>query len=168
MQAYGQGKGMAWVGLAYYAGPDTQYRGRHGCPACDACPRIRKKVKTWKQYRSLEEIAQDFAKDVKDAGGDLKDCPWQLPTAAPAPQAAASAQPLAQQSTILTFGADGSLDIGQLKDVFGMELGTTVTLKKDSNGIVFHIAKVSDTITLVGADNGKTTCLLYTSDAADE
>ena len=45
-----------------------------------------------------------------------------------------------KQSTILTFAADGSLDTRQLKDVFGMELGTTVALNKDSNGIVFHIA----------------------------
>ena len=116
-----------------------------------------KKVKTRKQYPSLEAIAQEFAKDVQDAGADLKDCPWKLPAAASAPEAAASAQ-MAQQSTLLTFGADGSLDIGQLKNVFGMELGKTVTLKKDSNGIVFHIAKVEGhTITLVGADNGKTT-----------
>ena len=51
-----------------------------------------------------------------------------------------SAQPSAQQSTILTLGADGSLDIGQLKSVFGMELGTTVALKKDSSDTVLHIA----------------------------
>ena len=56
------------------------------------------------------------------------------------------------------FGADGSLDIGQLKDVFGMELGTTVALKKDSNGNVLHIAKVEGhAITLVGADDSKIT-----------
>ena len=44
----------------------------------------------------------------------MKDCPWKLPTAASAPKTAASAQPLAQQSTILTFGADGSFDIVKL------------------------------------------------------
>ena len=109
-----------------------------------------KKVKTRKQYPSLEAIAQDFAKDVQDAGGDLKDCPWKLPTAASAPATAASAQPLAQRSTVLTFGADGALDIGQLKNVFGMELGKAVTLKKDSDNIVLHIARVDGhTITLV-------------------
>ena len=67
------------------------------------------------------------------------------------PQSAASTQPVALQSTILKFGADGSLDIGQLKSFFGMELGTTVTLKAGtSGGDVWHIAKVEgQTITLV-------------------
>ena len=68
------------------------------------------------------------------------------------------AQPSAQQSTILTFGADGSLDIGQLKSVFGMELGTTVALKKDSSDNVLHIALAEGhTTTLVGADGKKIT-----------
>ena len=86
----------------------------------------------------MEAVAHDFAKEVQDAAGDLADCPWKLPEAASAPETAASAQ----QSTILTFGADGSLDIGQLKNVFGMELGTTVVLKKNSSGIVYHITKM--------------------------
>ena len=77
---------------------------------------------------------------MQDAGGDLKDCPWKLPTAESAPRTAASAQPLAPQSTILRFGPDGSLDLGQLKDVFGMELGKTVALKKDSEGKVFPVS----------------------------
>ena len=114
-----------------------------------------KKVKTRKQHPDLEAIAHEFAKDVQDHGGDLKDCPWKLPTAASAPETAASAQPLAQPSTILTFGADGSLSIGQLKKIFGMELGTTVALKKDPKCInVLHIVKVEGhTITLLGADS---------------
>ena len=89
----------------------------------------------------MVEIAQDFAKDVNDNGGDLKDCPWELPTAASAPHAAASAQPFTQNSTILTFGADGSLDIGQLKSVFGMELGTTVRLKKKAKALYFILPR---------------------------
>ena len=116
-----------------------------------------KKENTRTQYPNLEAIAHQFAKDVQDAGGDLKDCPWKLPAAASAPETAASAQPLAQQSTILTFSADGSLDIGQLKNVFGMELGTTVALKKvdaHTTATVFRIAKVEDqTITLMATDD---------------
>ena len=99
------------------------------------------KVKTRKQYRSSVEIAQDFAKDVKDNGGDMKGCPWELPTAASVPHAAASAQPLAPNWTLLTYGADGSLDIGQLKSVFGMELGMTVTLKKTATALYFILPR---------------------------
>ena len=86
----------------------------------------------------------------------MKDCPWKLPAAASAPEAAASAQPLDKLNTILTFAADGSLDTRQLKDVFGMELGTTVALKTGTSGDVWHIAKVDgQTITLVSADDKK-------------
>ena len=93
--------------------------------------------------------------DVLDAGGDFEDCPWNLPrNPSAAAASAASAQPLGEQSTILEFDADGSLDLGQLKSVFGMEVGTTVALKTDSKCNVFHIAKVDGrTITLVGADS---------------
>ena len=116
-----------------------------------------KKVKTRKHYPSLEAIAHDFVKEVKAAGGDLKDCPWELPTDA-APETAASAQPLDKQSTILTFAADGSLDTRQLKDVFGMELGTTVALKSDKQGNALHISKIEGpTITLMGAGDDKVT-----------
>ena len=81
-----------------------------------------------------------------------------LPAAESAPEAAASAQPLAQRSTIHMFNADGPLDIKQFKGVFGMELGTTVALKKDSNGNVLHIGKVEGhNITLVGVDDSKVT-----------
>ena len=52
-----------------------------------------KRVKTRKQYQSLEAIAQDFAKDVLDNCGDLKDCPRELPRAASALEGATSAQP---------------------------------------------------------------------------
>ena len=54
-----------------------------------------KRVQTQKQYPSLEAIVQKFAKDVKDAGGDLSDCPWKLPEDASAESApsAESAQP---------------------------------------------------------------------------
>ena len=106
-------------------------------------------------YPSLEAIVQQFVKDVLDAGGDSEGCPWNLPTDASAAAAsAASAQPLGEQSTILEFDADGSLDLGQLKSVFGMEVGTTVALKTDSKCNVSHIAKVDGrTITLVGADS---------------
>ena len=93
---------------------------------------------------------QQFVKDVLDAGGDFEDCPWNRPRNGSAAASAASAQPLGQQGTILEFDADGSLDLGQLKSVFGMEVGTTVALNTDSKSNVFHIAKVDGrTITLV-------------------
>ena len=114
-----------------------------------------KRVRTRKQYPSLEAIAQDFAKDVEDVGGDLSHCPWELPAAESAPSAA-SAQPLGKVNSIVEFGADGSLDIAQLQSVFGMELGTTVALKTGTSGDVWHIAKVDgQTITLVSADDKK-------------
>ena len=111
MQDYGKSKGMAWAGFAETAG------------------------RTRKEYPPLEAIAQQFVKDVLDAGGDLEDCPWYLPTDASAAAAsAASAQPLGEQSTILEFDADGSLDLGQLKSVFGMEVGMAVAPKTDRGG----------------------------------
>ena len=51
---------------------------------------------------------------------------------------------IAKENTILAFAADGSPDIGQLKNVFDMELGTTVQFKtrQGSTDVVYHIAKI--------------------------
>ena len=74
----------------------------------------------------MDAICIDFAKQVRDLGGDMSKCPWKL-TDAVAP--AASAQAAAKESAIVEYAADGSISRPQLKTVFGMELGTTVTLK---------------------------------------
>ena len=97
-----------------------------------------KKVKTRKQYHSLEAIAQDLANEVRDAGGNASNSPWEPPAAESAP--AASAQ-VDKQNTITQLVSDGSLDIGQFKKDFGMELGTfvarrAVTKKRNVSVIV--------------------------------
>ena len=86
-----------------------------------------KRVKTRKTFPSLKAIAQDFAQKVKDIGGVMDNCPWELPAAAPAPPAA-SAQPLGKDKgkAIIEFNADGSLNTGQLARLYGMQLGSTV------------------------------------------
>ena len=76
------------------------------------------RIKTRAQFASIEAIGQPLAKEVQEAGGDLSKSPWKPLEAAPA----ASAQPMAKENAILVFAADGSLDIGQLKNVFGVEL----------------------------------------------
>ena len=81
-----------------------------------------KKVKTRKQYPSLEAIAQDLVRDVQLAGGNISAAPWKVPsdaTAAPAQpdastQQGASNRTAASAQTIAEFAADGSLDVGQL------------------------------------------------------
>ena len=49
------------------------------------------RINSRRLYPHLKAIAQQFAEDVQDAGGDLTNCPWKLPTAEPAPGTAASA-----------------------------------------------------------------------------
>ena len=118
----------------------------------------------------MPAVAHDFAKAVVENGGVLKECPWELPTAASAAEAAPAKPPSAVANAIVQFGEDGSLDIEQLKKVFGMKLGTTVALKNGSSAIVFHIAKMGcrlieseaqrdyvDVITLMGTDNSEIT-----------
>ena len=105
-----------------------------------------KKVETRKQYPSLKAIAQDLVRDVQLAGGNISASPWKVPADAPTAPAqpdASSTRTAASAQTIVEFAADGSLDIGQLKSVFGFELGSTVQLKTGS-GTVFHIAKLED------------------------
>ncbi len=82
----------------------------------------------------------ELAKEVKDKGGDMTECPWKLPKA--------SAQ-IPKESIIVEYGSDGSMSASQLKTVFGMELGTTVTLKAPGTGAeaggkspVYHIVKM--------------------------
>ena len=70
---------------------------------------------------------------------------------------AASAQDAQRESTIVEYAADGSISRPQLTTVFGMELGTIVTLKHlvQTGGatLVYHIAKMDGpTVTLVGTD----------------
>ena len=141
---------MAWVGPALTAAAMTQkLMGDMEARLVMHVHGFAKRVKTLKQYPSLEAIAQDFAKEVNDAGVDLSGCPWELPAAESAPSAA-SAQPLDKVNSIVAFGSDGSLDIGQLRSVFGM--GTTVALETGTSGAVWHMAKVDgQTITLVSA-----------------
>ena len=52
------------------------------------------KFRTRKQYASMEDIVHDFVKAVKEDGGTLKECPWELPQDRPAAsgKTAASAQ----------------------------------------------------------------------------
>ena len=94
----------------------------------------------------------DLAKEVRDKGGDMSKCPWKIQNAS-AP--AASAQDALKENTIVEYGKDGSISRPQLKTVFGMELGTTVTLKHpvQTGGatLVYHIGKIDgSTVTLVG------------------
>ena len=113
-----------------------------------------KKVKTRVQYPSLEAIAHEFVREVGKNGGDLSTSPWKLPAAPPA--ASAQKEPGSiNTDTIARFAADGSLDVGQLKSVFGFELGITVQLK-EKGGTVHHIAKVeSRAVTLIAGDSSK-------------
>ena len=118
---------------------------------------LEKKIKTRRTFNSLLEIAQQFALDVQLNGGTMHNCPWKLPAAESAPRTP-SCRPLEHADrTPLKFGEDGSLDICQLKDVFGMELGETVALKKGSSSNVRHIASIEgQTVTLQGADDTTT------------
>ena len=79
------------------------------------------KVKTRVNWPSMDAICMDLAKEVRDLGGDMSKCPWKL-TDAPAAS-------VSKESAIVEYAADGSISQLQLKTVFGMELGTTVTLK---------------------------------------
>ena len=118
-----------------------------------------KKIKTRTQFASIEAIGQQLAQEVKEAGGDLSKCPWKLPSAVPA-------QPAKKEDAILAFAADGSLDPGQLKDVFGMELGTTVVLKVKGDHPVYHIANIQGPeVTLI--DSGNITKMTTTGELVD-
>ena len=101
------------------------------------------KVKTQQWFTSLDAIGIDFAKQVRDMGGDMSKCPWKLTDAA-APAAAASNAPRA--SGIVEYGEDGSLRREQLQAVFDMAVGSTVTLKVPAQaGVkspVYHIGKL--------------------------
>ena len=90
----------------------------------------------------------DLAKEVRNLGGDMSKCPWKL-TDAVAP--AASAQAASKESAIVEYAADGSMSQMQLKTVFGMELGTTVTLKHGppTVALVYHIAKIDGSTVLL-------------------
>jgi len=115
-----------------------------------------KRCKGRQQFTSLDEIGRQLAKDVQNAGGDLKDCPWE-----PLEPASAESAPAATaDNTIVKYNADGALDIGQLKSRFGMDLGKTVQLKSPGPGgdrKVYHIAKVeTNQITLQADDTSKT------------
>ena len=62
-----------------------------------------------------------------------------------------------RKSAIVEYAADGSISLPQLKTVFGMELGTTVTLKHavKSGGatLIYQIGKIDgSTVSLVGTD----------------
>ena len=58
----------------------------------------------------------------------------------------------ASAQTIVEFAADGSLDVGQLKSVYGFDSDSTVQLK--AGGPVFRIAKVEGRdVTLIAADS---------------
>ena len=83
------------------------------------------KYKTRLTFPTMDAICIDLAKSVRDMGGDMSKCPWTV-TDAPA----ASAQSASKECAIVVYAADGSMSQTSLKDVFGMELGTTVTLKK--------------------------------------
>ena len=103
-------------------------------------------VKSRPKFATMDEICIDFAKEVRDLGGDMTNCPWKFIDAS-APVAAAQDTP--KVSTIIEYGKDGSIGQLQLKTVFGMELGTTVTLKVPGTGAqagvkspVYHIVKM--------------------------
>ena len=87
--------------------------------------------------------------------------PWKL-TDAVAPAASAQAAPT--ESAFVECAADGSISLSQLKAKYGMELGSTVTLKTSNPGqtntpktaLVYHIAKIEGpTVSLVGTDENK-------------
>ena len=85
---------------------------------------FQKRVKTRKQYTSMEEIVHDFVRDVRQNGGVLDGCPWELPADKPAASA--------QQATAVqqaAFAPGGYLDTQQLEDVFGYKLGSRLQLK---------------------------------------
>jgi len=84
------------------------------------------RVKSRPWFESMEEICIDFAKQVRDLNGDMSKCPWKLTDAA-APAATTTDAP--KVDAIVEYAPDGSLEKEQLKTLFGMELGTTVTLK---------------------------------------
>ena len=110
--------------------------------------------KTRVTWESMDAICMDMAKEVRDLGGDMSKCPWKLKDAA-AP--AVSAQNAPKEYAVVEYAADGSIPQSQLKIVFGMELGTTVTLKHPGKDVgtafVYHIAKiVGSIVTLVGTD----------------
>ena len=99
----------------------------------------------------MDAICMELAKEVKDKGGDITKCPWKLPKAA--------AQ-IPKESIYVEYGSDGSMSASQLNTVFGMELGTTVTLKPLDDkrqgetakaALIYHIGKIDGaTVTLVG------------------
>ena len=113
-----------------------------------------KKVKTRQQFSSLVAICQKLAASVKQAGGDMNNCPWE-PSAAPSAESA----PSAVSAQIIKFGADGNIDIAQIKSVFGFELGSTVQLKPQhapSTGpnTVYHVGLMEcDAVEFIAENN---------------
>ena len=85
------------------------------------------KIKTRVNWQSMDAICTELAKEVRDLDGDMSKCPWKL-TGAAAP--AASAQDALKESTIVEYAAGGSISRSQLTTLFGMELGTPVTLNR--------------------------------------
>ena len=125
------------------------------------------KFKTRPTWLTMDAICIDLAKSVRDMGGDMSKCPWTV-TDAPA----ASAQSASKESAIVEYAADGSMSQTSLKDVFGMELGTTVTLKKvplpPAEAPVYHIAKIDGlTVTLVGTDEDSTHATITVGELVD-
>ena len=85
---------------------------------------FQKRVKTRKPYNSMEEIAHDLVREVRQNGGVLDGCPWEVPADKPAASA--------QQATAVqqaAFAPGGYLDTQQLEDVFGYKLGSRLQLK---------------------------------------
>ena len=112
-------------------------------------------VKTRVTYETMEAIGMELAKEVKDKGGDMTECPWKLPKA--------KGDQIPKDTIILEYGSDGSMSASQLKNAFGMELGTTVARKpkvspkvqgdsaQAAPDLIYHIGKIDGpTVTLVG------------------
>ena len=145
---------MAWGGIHREAsgtgrGTPWQDGGTYG----DACAQPCTKGENKTRIRFPDGICQHF-EDVKAIGGNIETSPWPLPTA----KTAASAQ---RTLKVLEIAPDGSIDQQQLKNVFGMELGKTVQLKKqekDESGPlhVYHITSIAKTITLMAAGENTT------------
>jgi hypothetical protein len=99
------------------------------------------------KFATMDEICIEFAKEVRDLGGDMTNCPWPLIHGSAAD---GKAQDTLKENAIIEYGKDGSIGQLQLKTLFGMELGTTVTLKAPGTGAeaggkspIYHIVKMN-------------------------
>ena len=112
------------------------------------------KVKTRIWHDSIHAICIDFANEVRASGGDTQNCPWKI-----AASPAVTAQDAPKESAIVEYAADGSISLPQLKTVFGMELGSTVTLmhpvKSGGAPFIYQIGKI-DVQLLVSSERMKT------------